>query len=130
MSSKFRFYPVEKTYTDPVTAVFKPAIPFGKKYFKGDLVLMHPEIMGSKVFLNSNILREAILNSKELLEERLGLVIEDATKSEKPKKKTTAKKVEKVEEVLETPKEEPVEEPKKEEEPSVDALEVEDLITE
>lgn len=130
MLSRFKFYPVEKTYTDPVTAVFKPAIPFGKKYFKGDLVLMHPEIMGSKVFLNSNILREAILNSKELLEERLGLIIEDAAKSEKPKKKTTAKKVEKVEEVLETPKEEPVEESNKEEDSTVEALEVEDLITE
>ena len=83
MACKFKFYPVGKTYTDPVTAVFKPAIPFGKKYFKGDIVLMHPEIMGSKVFLNSNILREALLNSADYLEEAIGIKITDVAKSEK-----------------------------------------------
>lgn len=103
MSCKFKFYPVGKTYTDPVTAVFKPAIPFGKKYFKGDIVLMHPEIMGSKVFLNSNILREALLNSADYLEKALGIKITDVTKSEevkeevKPKRRTNIPKVEKTE---------------------------------
>ena len=104
MACKFKFYPVGKTYTDPVTAVFKPAIPFGKKYFKGDIVLMHPEIMGSKVFLNSNILREALLNSADYLEEAIGIKITDATESKeekvevKPRRRTNIPKVEKVEE--------------------------------
>lgn len=106
MACNFKFYPVGKTYTDPVTAVFKPAIPFGKKYFKGDIVLMHPEIMGSKVFLNSNILREALLASATYLEEAIGVKITDATKSEeekvevKPRRRTNIPKVEKVEETI------------------------------
>ncbi len=134
MSCKFKFYPVGKTYTDPVTAVFKPAIPFGKKYFKGDIVLMHPEIMGSKVFLNSNILREALLNSADYLENTLGIKITDVTKSEevkeevKPKRKTNIPKVEKTETniIIDEPT---VKEPKKEE-PVVETLGEEELIVE
>lgn len=134
MACNFKFYPVRKTYTDPVTAVFKPAIPFGKKYFKGDIVLMHPEIMGSKVFLNSNILREALLNSASFLEETLGIKITDATKSEeikeevKPKRRTNIPKVEKIEEELKS--EEPVKEEPKTEEPKLETLGEEDLIVE
>jgi hypothetical protein len=132
MACNFKFYPVGKTYTDPVTAVFKPAIPFGKKYFKGDIVLMHPEIMGSKVFLNSNILREALLASADYLEETIGVKITDATKSEekveevKPKRRTNIPKVEKIEKEIEEPKKE---EPKSEE-PKLETLGEEDLIVE
>lgn len=133
MSCKFKFYPVGKTYTDPVTAVFKPAIPFGKKYFKGDIVLMHPEIMGSKVFLNSNILREALLNSAEYLEKAIGIKITDATKSEekievKPKRRTNIPKVEKVEETIIVDEPTIVEETKPES--TVETLGEEDLIVE
>lgn len=76
--SKFIFRNTAKINCDPVTAIFKPGIPFGMEYFRGDLVLFHPEITVSKVFLNSKILREAILNSKDIVEEMLGLTITDA----------------------------------------------------
>jgi hypothetical protein len=136
MACKFKFYPVGKTYTDPVTAVFKPAIPFGKKYFKGDIVLMHPEIMGSKVFLNSNILREALLNSADYLEEAIGIKITDVAKSEKveevvevkPRRRTNIPKVEKVEDTIIV--DEPTKEEPKKEEPVVETLGEEELIVE
>lgn len=134
MACNFKFYPVGKTYTDPVTAVFKPAIPFGKKYFKGDIVLMHPEIMGSKVFLNSNILREALLASADYLEETIGVKITDATKSEeekvevKPRRRTNIPKVEKVEETIIMDESTIVDETKKES--TIETLEEEDLIVE
>lgn len=134
MACNFKFYPVGKTYTDPVTAVFKPAIPFGKKYFKGDIVLMHPEIMGSKVFLNSNILREALLASAAYLEEAIGVKITDATKSEeekvevKPRRRTNIPKVEKVEETIIIDEPTVVDETKKES--TIETLGEEDLIVE
>lgn len=108
--SKFVIRPIGKLNCDPVTSIFKPGIPFGMQYFKGDLILFHPEITTSKTFLNSKILREAILNSKEYVEEALGLIISDAlnveeVKEEAPKKETKAKrnskKVEEPKEVTE-----------------------------
>lgn len=134
MACNFKFYPVGKTYTDPVTAVFKPAIPFGKKYFKGDIVLMHPEIMGSKVFLNSNILREALLASAAYLEEAIGIKITDATESKeekvevKPRRRTNIPKVEKVEETIIVNEPTVVEESKPES--TIETLGEEDLIVE
>ena len=102
MKSKFEFRPVNRTFSDPVAAQFKPGAPFGREYSRGDIVLLHPEISSSKVYLNSNILRDAILTSKEYLEEALGLVISDAKEVESPKKETKSKKgSKKVEEVTE-----------------------------
>ena len=97
MKSKFEFRPVNRTFSDPVAAQFKPGAPFGREYSRGDIVLLHPEISSSKVYLNSNILRDAMLASKEYLEEALGLVISDAknveeVKEEAPKKETKSKK--------------------------------------
>jgi len=92
MKSKFEFRPVERTFSDPIAAQFKPGAPFGREYSRGDIVLLHPEISSSKVFLNSKVLRDAILSSKEYLEEALGLVISDAHNveevKEEPKKET------------------------------------------
>lgn len=103
MKSKFEFRPVNRTFSDPVAAQFKPGAPFGREYSRGDIVLLHPEISSSKIYLNSNILRDAILASKEYLEEALGLVISDAknveeVKEEAPKKETKSKKGSKKEE--------------------------------
>lgn len=107
MKSKFEFRPVNRTFSDPIAAQFKPGAPFGREYSRGDIVLLHPEISSSKVYLNSNILRDAILASKEYLEEALGLVISDTRNVEEAKKDTKSKKGSKK---LEEPKEEPVEE--------------------
>lgn len=100
MKCKFEFKPVEKTFSDPIAAVFKPGTPFGREYARGDIVLLHPEIASSKTFLNSNILRDALLDSREFLEEKLGIqiidkrepVILEETKSTKSSKKQTKKK--------------------------------------
>lgn len=97
MKSKFEFRPVNRTFSDPIAAQFKPGTPFGREYSRGDVVLLHPEISSSKVYLNSKVLRDAILTSKEYLEEALGLIINDANnieevKEEAPKKETKAKK--------------------------------------
>ena len=104
MKSKFEFRPVEKTFSDPVAAQFKPGAPFGREFSRGDIVLLHPEISSSKIYLNSNILRDAMLASKKYLEEALGIIILDATNVEKeePKKTTTKKKTAKAAEVVET----------------------------
>lgn len=76
----FKFKLTKKTYTDPIAATFKPGIPFGRKFSKGDLCLLNDGFQASKVFLNSNVLREALLNSKELLEELLEISIKDKRK--------------------------------------------------
>lgn len=83
----FKFKPTNKTYSDPISAIFKPGIPFGRQYTKGDICLLHDRIPGSKIFFNSLILREAMLNSKEFLEEALDIKIID-TRVEEPKKET------------------------------------------
>jgi hypothetical protein len=94
MKCKFEFKPVEKTFSDPVASIFKPGIPFGREYTRGDIVLLHPEITSSKIFLNSKVLRDAILDSKEYLEEALGIKFID--KYEPPKTNTKAPKKSKV----------------------------------
>lgn len=82
----FKFKPTKKTYSDPIAATFKPGIPFGRKYSTGDICLIHDGFQGSKTFLNSKILREALLNSKEFLEEVLEISIEDKRNHEKEPK--------------------------------------------
>ena len=112
MKCKFEFKPVEKTFSDPVAAVFKPGTPFGREYSRGDIVLLHPEISSSKVFLNSLILRDALLDSKEYIEEKLGIIITEKTEEPKAKKSTKkTKETVKVEEPVEEKVEEPIEEP-------------------
>lgn len=104
MKSKFEFKPVSKTFSDPVAAQFKPGAPFGREFSRGDIVLLHPEISASKLYLNSNVLRDAMLRSKEYLEEALEIKIIDArtapdsieeetTDIEVKPKKTSRKKV-------------------------------------
>lgn len=83
----FKFKLTKKTYTDPTAATFKPGIPFGRKFSKGDLCLLNDGFQASKVFLNSNVLREALLNSKELLEELLEVSIKDKRKPVEETKK-------------------------------------------
>lgn len=103
MRSNFKFKPVNKTFSDPVAATFKPGIPFGRDFSKGDIVLLHSEISSSKIYLNSNILRDALLNSKEYLKEALGLIISDVRDIEEaPAKevKKNSKKSKVVEEVV------------------------------
>lgn len=83
----FKFKPTKKTYSDPTAATFKPGIPFGRKYSAGDICLLHDGFKSSKIFLNSRVLRAAILNSKEFLEEVLEISIKDKRESvEEPKK--------------------------------------------
>ena len=83
----FKFKPTKKTYSDPTAATFKPGIPFGRKYSAGDICLLHEGFKTSKIFLNSRVLRSAILNSKEFLEEVLEISIKDTrVKVEEPKK--------------------------------------------
>ena len=98
MKCKFEFKPVEKTFSDPVSAVFKPGTPFGREYSRGDIVLLHPEISSSKIFLNSLILRDALLDSKEFMEEILGIKIIDTRVEEIIKKPKGSKKVQTIEE--------------------------------
>ena len=73
----FKFVPVEKTFSDPISATFRPAIALGRKYSKGDMVLLCETMSASKTFLNSLILREAILASKEYVEQALNITIID-----------------------------------------------------
>lgn len=84
----FKFKSTKKTYSDPIAATFKPGIPFGRKYSAGDICLIHDGFQGSKTFLNSKILREALLNSKEFLEEVLEISIEDKRNYEKEPKES------------------------------------------
>ena len=94
----FVFKPTTQTYSDPVAATFLPGLPFGREKSRGDICLLHDGFASSKIFLNSSVLREAILNSKEYLEEVLDLKITDKlAKTEKvqPKKeKKSAKEAE------------------------------------
>jgi hypothetical protein len=78
MRNKFEFKPISKTFSDPVTARFKPGAPFGREFSRCDIVLLHPEISTSKTYLNSTVLRDAMLASKDYLEEALGITITDA----------------------------------------------------
>lgn len=78
----FKFKPTRKTYSDPIAATFKPGIPLGRKYSAGDMCLLHDGFQGSKVFLNSRVLRSALLNSKEYIEEVLELRVIDLRASE------------------------------------------------
>lgn len=136
----FVFKPTKQTYSDPVSATFLPGLPFGREKSKGDICLLHEGFASSKIFLNSGVLREAMLNSKDYLEEVLGLKITDkqakepvapkATKDEvekaevyvgeeisepkKPKKNTKAKPVEEVFEEVKAEPETKSEEPKEE----------------
>ena len=105
MKCKFEFKPVEKTFSDPIAAVFKPGTPFGREYARGDIVLLHPEISSSKIFLNSNILRDALLDSREYLEEKLGIKIMDTRAPEKIEKpaETRGKKKQTKDLVVEEP---------------------------
>lgn len=73
----FKFKPTNKTYSDPVAAIFKPGVPFGRTYSKGDVCLLHDGFQASKLFLNSTVLREALLNSKEFIEEICEISITD-----------------------------------------------------
>ena len=113
----FKFKPTNKTYSDPISAIFKPGIPFGREFSKGDICLLHDRIPGSKIFLNSKIFREALLDSSEFLEEILEIKITDTRKKEKPAEEKQAEKPEVVEEKASEPEPspEPVEEPVKEE---------------
>lgn len=79
----FVFKPTEKTFSDPSSATFIPGVPFGPEYSRGDIAFLHEEFMGSKMFFNSKVLRQAILDSKDYLEEVLELKISDARKAEK-----------------------------------------------
>ena len=85
----FVFKPTVKTYSDPVAATFTPGIPFGREKSKGDICLLHTGFSASKIYLNSRVLREAILNSKDYLEEVLQLKITDKVVKEQPKKVDT-----------------------------------------
>ena len=103
----FVFKPTEKTFSDPASATFVPGIPFGREYSKGDICFLHEELQGSKMFFNSNILREAILDSKDFLEEILEIKISDNKKTE-VKKEVKAEEPKKEEPVVEEVKEEEV----------------------
>ena len=76
----FKFKPTKKTYTDPTTSIFKQALPLGRKYYKGDICLLNEKLTQSKIILNSNVLREALLNSKDVIEEMLDIKITDKRK--------------------------------------------------
>jgi hypothetical protein len=83
----FVFKPTEKTYSDPVSATFAPGIPFGREKSRGDVCLLHEGFAASKIFLNANVLREAMLNSKDYLEEVLQIKITDKVGKEPAKVK-------------------------------------------
>lgn len=90
----FKFKATKNTYSDPVSATFKPGIPFGRKYSAGDICLIHEGFQASKVFLNSKILRSALLNSKEFLEKALEISIKDIRKQPKEIKKENVEVIE------------------------------------
>lgn len=83
----FVFKPTAKTYSDPIAATFVPGIPFGREKSRGDICLLHEGFSSSRIYLNSHVLREAILNSKDFLEEVLDIKITD--KSGKKVEKST-----------------------------------------
>ena len=89
----FVFKPTKQTYSDPVSATFLPGIPFGREKSRGDICLLHEGFAASKIFLNSLVLREAILNSKDFLEEVLDIKITDkSAKDEKVDLKVLARR--------------------------------------
>ncbi len=90
----FKFKSTKNTYSDPVSATFKPGIPFGRKYSAGDICLIHEGFQASKVFLNSKILRSALLNSKDFLEKVLEISIKDIRKQPKEIKKENVEVIE------------------------------------
>lgn len=73
----FTIKPTNQTYSDPVSATFLPGIPFGRELSRGDMCFYHTEIPSSKIFLNSKVLRTAILNSLEYVQQVLNLTIID-----------------------------------------------------
>lgn len=90
----FKFKPTNKTYSDPVAATFVPGIPFGRKYSKGDICLLHDGFQASKIFLNSNVFREALLASKEFIEEICDIKITDRKDNNPKMDRTKAEVVE------------------------------------
>jgi len=107
----FVFKPTEKTYSDPASSIFKPGIPFGFEYSRGDICFYHDELLGSKMFFNSKILRQAILDSKDYLEEVLDLKIEDAREPEEVKEEVVEETTEpEVEETTEATSDESTDE--------------------
>lgn len=80
----FVFKPTTETYSDPSSATFVPGVPFGPEYCKGDIAFLHEEFPGSKMFFNSKILRQAILDSKEYLEKVLEIKISDVKEYKDP----------------------------------------------
>ena len=99
----FVFKDTKHTYSDPVSATFLPGVPFGREKSKGDICLLHTGFAASKIFLNSSVLREALLNSKDLIEEKLDIKITDKKNALPPKaEKKEVKEAEVV--ILEEPK--------------------------
>lgn len=110
----FVFKPTKQTYSDPVSATFLPGLPFGREKSRGDICLLHEGFAASKVFLNSIVLREALLNSKDFLEEVLDIKITDKQAKDAVPKKATKKEVEEAEVYIGEEKPEPKKEkPKK-----------------
>lgn len=92
----FTIKPTNQTYSDPVSATFLPGIPFGREYSRGDMCFYHTEIPSSKIFLNSKVLRMAILDNLEYVQETLNLTIIDNDRvSEDTKVKVTKPKQDK-----------------------------------
>ena len=107
----FVFKPTNKTYSDPVAATFAPGVPFGREKSRGDICLLHTGFSASKIYLNSKVLREAMLNSKDYLEEALNIRITDREGKGPKKLDLPEEEVEIYEapvEFPELPKEEPV----------------------
>ena len=118
----FKFKPTTQTYSDPVSATFVPGIPFGREYSRGDICFYHEGFAASKIFLNSKVLREAMLNSADYLEEVLNIKITDKAPKKKEIKADKAMSIEDLKTPTEEPKEsdEPkAEEPKENESPEV-----------
>ena len=75
---KIKLYRTKDTASNPLTSL----CPCGKRFSQvknkyGDLCIMHSGIPLSKLFINSEILREALLDNPELVKEALGLEIVD-----------------------------------------------------
>lgn len=94
----FKFKATTETYSDPISATFVQGIPFGPEFSKGDIAFLHEEFAGSKIFFNSRVLREAMLESKDFLEKALDIKITDARKAE-PVKEVKKEEPAKVEEL-------------------------------
>lgn len=81
----FRLVKTSETFIDPLMAV----CPVGSKvgYTYANLCIIAEGVPNARVYLNSKVLKQALLNNPKLVAEVLGLRVTDLSVKEEPKLK-------------------------------------------